>query len=95
MRSSKPLTITLPTEMARSVKQRVASGAYSSESEVIREGLRALDLQESALEHWLETEIVARYDAWRANPEDALSGSQVHAALERRRKRRRRQGGVT
>ena len=93
MRSSKPLTITLPTEMARSVKQRVASGAYSSESEVIREGLRALDLQEAALEHWLETEVVARYEAWRANPEDGLSGAQVRAALERRRKRKRRESG--
>jgi antitoxin ParD1/3/4 len=60
MRASKPLTITLPQKMADEVKARVASGDYASESEVIREGLRALAKQEEAynqaLEHWLQTE---------------------------------------
>ncbi|NWG54644.1 MAG: type II toxin-antitoxin system ParD family antitoxin [Hydrogenophilaceae bacterium] len=59
-RASKPITITLPAAMARKVKARVASGAYESASEVIREGLRALDAQEAALEQWLKTEGAAR-----------------------------------
>jgi antitoxin ParD1/3/4 len=42
MRTSRPLTTTLPEKMARAVKRRVQSGDYASESEVIREGLRAL-----------------------------------------------------
>jgi antitoxin ParD1/3/4 len=48
------LTITLPTEMAATVKSAVANGGYASASEVIREALRdwkmkrALQLEEFA-----------------------------------------------
>jgi antitoxin ParD1/3/4 len=42
MRSTRQLSITLPTEMAEAVKQKVATGEYARESEVIRDGLRAL-----------------------------------------------------
>ena len=52
MSATRPLTITLPEEMARAVKARVASGAYASDSEVIREGLRALIAQEHAVERY-------------------------------------------
>ena len=68
MRKTKSLSITLPHEMAQLVKDKVASGAYATESEVIREGLRALDERAAALEAWLRTEGVARYDAYRRDP---------------------------
>ncbi len=68
MRKTQSLSITLPHEMARAVKNKVASGAYATESEVIREGLRALSEREAALEDWLRTEGVARYDAYKHNP---------------------------
>jgi antitoxin ParD1/3/4 len=42
MRSTQQLSITLPTEMAEAIKSKVASGEYATESEVIRDGLRAL-----------------------------------------------------
>jgi antitoxin ParD1/3/4 len=42
MRSTRQLSITLLTEMAEAVKQKVATGEYATESEVIRDGLRAL-----------------------------------------------------
>ena len=47
MPSVEKLSITLPYEMARMVKEKVHSGAYSSNSEVIREGLRLLQDQEA------------------------------------------------
>lgn len=84
MRTTKALTITLPEEMARAVKERVASGAYASESEVIREGLRALAAQDAAVEHWLRTEGVARYEAYLANPDNTLSADELSASLQRR-----------
>jgi putative addiction module CopG family antidote len=56
------MSITLPVEMADSVRAKVASGAYASESEVIREGLRALEARDEAVERWLRTEVVASYD---------------------------------
>jgi len=77
MRSTKPLTITLPQEMAQAVKARVASGAYATESEVIREGLRALTAQEQAVERWLASEGVARFDAFAAAPDETLSAHEA------------------
>ncbi len=41
MRTTKQLSITLPNSMADALKERVASGAYASESAVIRDGSRA------------------------------------------------------
>jgi antitoxin ParD1/3/4 len=68
MRKTQSLSITLPHDMAKAVKQKVTSGAYATESEVIREGLRALNERDSALESWLRTEGVARYDAYKRDP---------------------------
>lgn len=72
MRSTRQMSITLPLAMAYRVQSRVSSGRYASESEVIREGLRALDEREEAVEHWLRTEVVATYDAHKADPSRAI-----------------------
>ncbi|EIL26526.1 CopG/Arc/MetJ family transcriptional regulator, partial [Escherichia coli O111:H8 str. CVM9570] len=50
MRTTQQFSITLTNEMADMVRARVASGAYASESEVIREGLRALNERDKAIE---------------------------------------------
>lgn len=42
MRTTQQFSITLPKEMAGLVKAMVANGTYATESEVIRDGLRAL-----------------------------------------------------
>ncbi len=68
MRKTQSLSITLPHDMAKAVKEKVTSGDYATESEVIREGLRALNERDAALEDWLRTEGVARYDAYKRNP---------------------------
>lgn len=68
MRKTQSLSITLPHDMAKAVKKKVASGSYATESEVIREGLRALEERDAALEDWLRTEGVARYDAYKRAP---------------------------
>lgn len=82
MRKTQSLSITLPHEMAKLVKRKVASGAYATESEVIREGLRALTEREAALDDWLRTEGVARYDAYKRNPQ-GQSAAKVFAQLRR------------
>lgn len=41
MQAAEKLSITLPAEMVRIIREKVGSGAYSSSSEVIREALRA------------------------------------------------------
>ncbi|XBH20938.1 type II toxin-antitoxin system ParD family antitoxin [Jonesiaceae bacterium BS-20] len=70
-----------PNNMAEALKERVASGAYASESEVIREGLRALFTQEEAVEQWLRTEVVASVEAMRANPSRAISSKDMRTYL--------------
>jgi antitoxin ParD1/3/4 len=40
MESAEKLSITLPAEMVRMIRDRVSGGAYGSNSEVIREALR-------------------------------------------------------
>ncbi|MBB3164046.1 putative addiction module CopG family antidote [Rhizobium laguerreae] len=84
MRSTQQMSITLPVEMAKRVKQRVSNGDYASESEVIREGLRALQERENAVEHWLQTEVAATYDAYKADPTKAKPLDVVWKRLEAR-----------
>lgn len=81
MRTTKQLSITLPNTMADAVKERVASGAYASESEVIRDGLRALFARDKAVEAWLQTEVVRAYDELSADPTQAISSNDVRSHL--------------
>jgi antitoxin ParD1/3/4 len=78
-----PLTITLSTELTRLVKEKVASGAYESEGEVIREGLRAIQAQEAVVEEWLRTEGVARYDAYHRDPGNGRPAAETFARLRK------------
>ena len=88
MRKTKSLSITLPHNMAQMVKRKVASGAYATESEVIREGLRALDAQDQALERWLAAEGVARYDAYHRAGRAGQPASKVFDELRAHRAKR-------
>ena len=81
MRTTKQLSITLPTNMAEALKERVTSGAYASESEVVRDGLRALFAREEAVETWLRTEVVASCDELRADPSRAVGAADMRAHL--------------
>jgi len=81
MRSTQQLSITLPHEMAEMVRTKVESGEYASESEVIRDGLRALEMHDRALEAWLREDVAAAYDAIKADHSRACSSAQVRASL--------------
>jgi putative addiction module CopG family antidote len=82
MRKTQSLSVTLPHRMAQMVRRKVKSGAYATESEVIREGLRALDAQEGAVEEWLRTEGVARYDAYHRGRNKGRPAADVFARLK-------------
>ena len=82
MRSTRQLSITLPNEMAKLLKTKVATGEYATESEVIRDGLRALIARDRAVENWLRQDVAPAYDALRADPARAVTVSQVRARLQ-------------
>ncbi|CRM74083.1 putative addiction module antidote protein, family [Pseudomonas sp. 24 E 13] len=88
MRSTQQMSITLPIEMATLVKAKVASGEYATESEVIRDGLRALLARDRAMEDWLRDEVVPAAAALEAEPERALSTEQVRQHMAARRQRK-------
>ncbi len=82
MRSTQQLSVTLPNEMAQMVKGKVSSGEYASDSEVIRDGLRALQARDKAVENWLRTEVAASYDEMKADPSKGRTPEQVLASLK-------------
>lgn len=82
MRSTQQFSVTLPNEMAQMVKTKVSSGEYASESEVIRDGLRALQARDKALESWLRTEVATAYDEMKADPSQGRTPEQVLASLK-------------
>lgn len=62
--NAEKLSITLPADMAQLIRSQVAAGAYSSNSEVIREALRLWQDRNTEREH--------RLAAIRAKIQDAM-----------------------
>jgi putative addiction module CopG family antidote len=92
MRTTRQLSITLPLAMAEKVRGKVDSGEYSSESEVIRDGLRALLERDAMVEKWLRNEVVQAYDALEENPDDVFSSDEVFGPLKERYEAAKRRG---
>jgi antitoxin ParD1/3/4 len=76
MRTAKPITVTLG-ELQERVEARVKSGAYSSASEVVRAGLRALDREEEALDEMWRRKIQEAYD----DPRPSIPAADVFREL--------------
>jgi putative addiction module CopG family antidote len=87
MRTTQQMSITLPNEMAVAVRTKVQSGEYATESEVIREGLRALAERDKAVEQWLREKVVPAAQALKADSSRARSVDQVRQHLANKRKR--------
>jgi antitoxin ParD1/3/4 len=81
MRSTQQFSVTLPNEMADMVRNKVASGEYASESEVIRDGLRALQARDRAVETWLLGQVLPAHDALKADPSRAVAVDDVRKSL--------------
>ncbi len=81
MRTTQQLSITLPNEMANAVRAKVQTGEYASESEVIRDGLRALLARDRAVEGWLHDQVGPAYDALKADPSRAITAEQLRARI--------------
>lgn len=89
MRTTQQMSITLPNEMADVVKAKVRTGESASESEVIRDGLRALMARDRAVESWLHNQVGPAHDALRADPSRAVTADHVRARLAAERSKSR------
>ena len=76
MRASKPISVTLG-KLQEKVDAWVESGAYSSASEVVRAGLRALDREEGALDEIWRRKIEEAY----ADPRPSIPAEDVFRQL--------------
>ena len=74
MKSAEKLSITLPPEMVRMIKDKVGTGAYGSFSEVVREAIRLWERQEE--EHG------ARLASIRARVQRSLADDRPDVPLE-------------
>ena len=85
-------TISLPDEQTAYIDGLVASGAFTSTSEVVRAGLRALREREAAVDRWLEREVVPVFDAMRDDPGRAVPLDTAMDAVRSRHEEREGQG---
>ncbi|MDZ4738282.1 MAG: type II toxin-antitoxin system ParD family antitoxin [Alphaproteobacteria bacterium] len=90
MRTTQQFSVTLPIEMAQMVRKKVSSGEYASESEVMRDGLRALEARDRAVESWLQRDVAPAFDAMKADPARGRSAAKVRASLAAESKRTRK-----
>jgi len=81
MRNTQQFSITLPNEMANTVKSKVEAGEYASESEVIRDGLRALMARDRAVDNWLQQQVGPSFDAIKLDPSRAVTANQVRTRI--------------
>ncbi|HZG28291.1 MAG TPA: type II toxin-antitoxin system ParD family antitoxin [Ensifer sp.] len=72
MSRTRALTIELPEEMADMIAEKVRSGEYQSESDVVVDGLLSLVLEDgphqAEIDHWMKTEMVPMLEAIDADP---------------------------
>ena len=73
MQAVEHLSITLPVEIARIIRDKVAAGEYATGSEVIGDGLLSLIDRDRAVDQWLAAGVVSVYDRLRADPDSAVA----------------------
>ena len=81
MPTTEKLSITLPADMARMVREKVEQGAYASNSEVIRDGLRMLREADALREQklaWMRERIQASLD----DPRPPVAAEEAFDRLE-------------
>ena len=78
----KSVTVTL--EQAQFICQKVTSGEYASDSEVIRDALRVLAERDRAVEAWLHNTVAETYDRVEAGNGTFYSIDQARELLETR-----------
>ena len=81
MRTTRKLSMTLPLDMADVMTAKVRTGDSATEREVIRDGLRVLQVRNRAVEKWLRQQVGLAYDALKADPARAVTADQVRTRL--------------
>ena len=73
----KKRTFSLTEQQSDYIDRKVASGTYASGSEVMREGLRAMQARDAAIERWLVEQVVPSLRAHEADPSRGMTPAQL------------------
>lgn len=84
--------VSLATEDDAFIEAQIRSGSYSSASEVVGAGLRALQDEEAAIETWLREDVAPVYDAMKADPSRGVPARTVFEAIRARHDARMKTG---
>jgi antitoxin ParD1/3/4 len=87
MQTAEKLSITLSPELAQMIRDKVTSGAYASNSEVIREALRLLQARDQ-LEAQKLTALRKKVERSLEQEEPSLKADEVFAHLEQHHQQR-------
>jgi antitoxin ParD1/3/4 len=86
-RANKPISVTLGP-FAEKVERRIRDGRYASVSEVIRDGLRALDREDELFEEILKAKVAEAL----ADPRPPISSEEMRRRLEEKHRARLKRG---
>jgi putative addiction module CopG family antidote len=84
MSAAETTNVVLPDDLSERVREKVRSGRYASESELIAESLSALEERDAEVETWIDQEVIPAYDAWKADPSRASPIEDAFARLNAR-----------
>lgn len=83
-------TFSLTQDQSAYVDAKVAAGGYASSSEVVREGLRAMQQRDAEIDRWVTEQVVPTYHRWKDGLEPEYSPEQVAQFLETKRLARKK-----
>ena len=81
--ATRSLKIVISDEMADLIHEKVLSGEFASESEVVQEGLRGLAAYDAAVENWLRHDVLPIAMEAKSDPKRMLSADEAWRQLER------------
>lgn len=81
--------VSLPDDLAEVVAGKIRSGAYSSATEVLHEGLRALVDRDVAIERWLRDEVLPGHQEYMRDPGTGVAAEDILKRIQQERLSRR------
>jgi Arc/MetJ-type ribon-helix-helix transcriptional regulator len=80
------MTITLPPALERLVREKVGSGLYANETDVVCDALRH-EFAHDAVHQWVRAEAAAGFEQLEAGEFEEITREEFMTRLERRRAR--------
>ena len=64
MSALREIRILVPENVENLLRQKMETGNYASEAEIIADGLAAIEDRDDSVEQWLANDVAQAYDRW-------------------------------